>query len=91
MNIKTILAVGAVILFFVANWFSYNAGVTKERAADAKAMVKHKKKVAKLINELEIEKAKKKAITHEKIIKIKQAKSKCADTDIEQSILDQLQ
>jgi len=54
MNIKTILAVGAVILFFVANWFSYNAGVTKERAADAKAMVKHTKKVAKLITDLEI-------------------------------------
>lgn len=91
MNIKMIVKVIGIVLLLISYWFVYNAGVNKERAADAKLLAKHQKKVKTLINDLEIERAKKKVITHEKIIKIKQAKSKCADTIVDQSILDQLQ
>jgi len=91
MNIKVIIAGLGVIILLATHWFTYKAGINKERADDALAIANYQKQVSKLIDKLDIEKAKQKVVIHEKIIKIKQAKSKCADIDIDESIFSQLQ
>jgi hypothetical protein len=90
-NIKLIMGGLAVVILLATHWFTYRAGVNKERADDAAAIANYQKQVSKLIDKLDIEKAKQKVVVHEKIVKIKQAKSICADTNIYESIFSQLQ
>jgi hypothetical protein len=90
MNIKMIAAGLGVIVLLATHWFTYKAGINKERASDALAIANYQKKVSKLIDKLDAEKAKQKVVIHEKIVKIKQVKSECADSIISKPIFDQL-
>jgi len=87
MPYKLIAGVGVIL---IVAFFSYRAGVDHEQAKDAKALIEYQKKVASLVDELEESKKKRKVVIRNKIVRIKDANSQCADTVIDKPILDQL-
>lgn len=85
-------AIGIALLITVVGWFSYKAGVNSEIAAGAKIISDYQNKQRKMVEELEQAKANREIVYRDKIKIIKEAvdPSGCADTNVPDSILQQL-
>jgi len=85
-------AIGIALLIAVVGWFSYKAGVNSEIAAGQKIIADYQAKQREMVEELEHFKMKREVIYRDKIKIIKEVvdPSGCIDTNVPNSVLQQL-
>lgn len=88
MNLYIII--GAMGLFGMAMWFSYDYGRDSERLKQVEAIEKYRSHETDLIEKLEAAKAKREVITNERIKIIKETVDECINRPIPQPLLDSL-